>query len=250
MQPINLVHTGYPSNGGTAVVIPATGKQIHILQAKAQNKSGGAIDVGILKRFASTDWVFNSIVVANTPDATDNSAAIRAGTSTALFTTTTNDGYMVQSSQKFNMIGFTIETSEAGSPVYTYQYYNGSAFTTLTTIAVPATYVTTGLATAIVLFQAPVDWAVGSTAAVGGDLTKYSILVKASTAPSTAPKATNLWLGQFLDFQYQLANNTAFSCTFDTFAPLKLQGNESIQPYFGGTANAANCFSVSYTVNN
>ena len=248
-QPVQLLHTGYKTNGGLVALTQGTGQQLYIYSIKAQNKYGGAIDVGILKRFASTDWVFNQIVVANIPDATDASAAIRAGTSTALFTTTTNDGYMVQSLQKFNMIGFTIETSEAGSPVYTYQYFNGTSYTTLTTISVPTTYVTSGLATALVVFLAPDDWAVGTTAGVGGDSDKYSILVKASTAPSTAPKATALWLGQFIDFQYQLANNTAFSATFDSLTPIKLQGGEGIQAYFGGTANAANCLSVVYSNN-
>src|ERR1035437_5253364 len=146
-------HIGYAQNGKDAALSPPTGKQLQVYGIEAMNRSGGAIDVGILKKLNADDWMIYSIVAASTPVASDITAAVQAATATGIFTLTNNDGFMIGSKNRFNLIGLTISTgASGGSPVYAYKYYNGSTMATLTTIAT-ATFSSTG--TQLILFNAP-----------------------------------------------------------------------------------------------
>jgi hypothetical protein len=193
---------------------------------------------------------FFSITTASTPDAADITNEILAGTvGQQLISTTNTDGYLVQCAQKFSVIGINVTQAEAGSPVYTYQYWNGSAYVALSTIEVPSAYAT-GIQ--IVAFQPPVDWATGSSAAVGGNTSGYySILVRASTAPSQAVlvgnggTAPSIWLASFIK-SMELATKTGFELRAFQDEPIRLDAQESLVPYFSGSANAANTFSVLY----
>ena len=246
-KPLQFIHLGYNQNGKADVISPGSGKQLHLYNAKIQNRTGGAIDMGILKKLDTASWKFYTIVAASTPDATEVTTTIQAGSNVTIFTTTNNDGYLVSANKRFNLIGLNLGTaSSGGSPVYTYEYYNGSAYTTLTTNAVPV-YTSTG--TVIVLFNAPQDWAVGTTAAVGGDSSNYNILVRATTASSSVGAVANaMWVGQFLDFEEGIADNGKLELNMSISRPLILDGNEAVFPYFGGTANALNTMRVMYSI--
>jgi hypothetical protein len=243
---INL-HSGYGENGKTSVLTPATGKQIHVYQLKAENRSGGAVDVGILKKLATANWKMFSITVASTPDAADVTSTIQAGSAQPLFTTTNNDGFLVQSASKFNLIGLNVSVAASGgAPAYAYTYYNGTSMATLSTIAVPASY---GSGTQLILFNAPVDWALGTTAAVGGDSDKYAIQVVASTASgTTGGSANSLWVGQFFDFQASVADKANLDIPIYQNEPLMLNANEGVFPYFSGTASAQNAIRILYKI--
>lgn len=245
-KPLLCVHLGYNENGKTDVVSPGSGKQLHLYNAKVHNRSGGAIDMGILKKLDPNMWKFYTITAASTPDAAEVTSTIQAGSSVTIFTTTNNGGYLVSSSRKFNMIGLNVNDAiGAGSPVFTYQYYNGTAYTTLTTTAVPA-YTSTG--TNLVVFNAPQNWAVGTEAAVGGDSANYNILVRSTTAGSDAATANAAWVGQFLEFQEGVADNGVLELNMSIARPYVFDGNESLIPYFSGTANALNTVRVLYSV--
>lgn len=247
-QPLQFVCSGYSQNCNQNVLTPPTGKQINLYSAKCLNQSGGAIDVGIGKKLALANWKFYKYTLANTPFVTDSTTAIQAGGAINIFDTTLGDGYLVGATTPFNVIGLNLSTAETGSPVYVYQYYNGTAWTTLNTQAVPATY---ALGNQIVAFMSPQDWVPGTPNAVntGADQSKYYILVTASTAPSNSPQANSAWVVEFIDFQSQLANNTAFEFrVFDSVLPIVLSGTEGIVPYFSGTANAKNTMRVVYSI--
>jgi hypothetical protein len=187
-------------------------------------------------------WSFGKIIVADTPDFTDQTSTIQDGSTVTLYTTTTNDGFLIQSPRRFNLIGFSVTQAESGSPVYTYQYYNGTAYATLTTIKVSASYT---VADHVIAFAAPQDWAVGTTAAVGGSTSLYSILMKASTAPGTAVQANAMWVSAFLNFTEGVADNGKVVCTAAAGENFTLQSTEGVVPFFG-TANAANTVRVTY----
>lgn len=245
-KPLQCIHLGYNTNGKADVISPGASKQLHVYNAKAHQRTGGAVDVGILKKLSTASWKFYTITAASTPDALEVTSTIQAGTAVTIFTTTNNDGYLMSARQRFNMIGFNIANEiAAGAPVFSYQYYNGSAYTTLTTTAVP-TYTATG--TALVVFNAPTDWVVGTTAAVGGDSSNYNILVRATTAGSDTATADSAWVGQFLDFQEGVADNGSLELNLNIDRPLILDGNEAVYPYFGGTANALNTMRVLYSI--
>jgi hypothetical protein len=246
-KPLQTLFSGYNDVGKASVVSPGAGQQLQVFNFKAGNRSGGAIDVGLLKKLDTSAWKFYTIVAASTPDAADVTTAVQAGTTTTVFTTTNNDGYMVGAIKPFGLIGLTVATAPAGgSPAYTYQYYNGTSFGTLTTIAVPSY----GTGTNLVVFNPPIDWAVGTTAAVGptGSST-YNILVRASTAPNaTAGTISAAWVAQFLDFQGAVADKSFLERTYNFDRPLLLDGNESLMPYFSGSASASNFVEAVYAI--
>lgn len=234
---------GYAEMGKTPIVSPPSGKQLKVYSISTLNRSGAAADLGLALKFPNAAWEIGSIVAASTPDFLTKTAAIQAGTATVMLTVTNNDGYLIQCKHPFNVVGITVSEAATGG-TFTYEYYNGSAYTTLTTIAVP-TYSATG--DKYLTFGIPVDWAVGTTAAVGGSTSLYSILVRHTTAPGDTGSFNAAWVGRFLTFRSQVANNSSLSLGFDELNPYVLESGESIIPYFG-TASANNCTEAFYAI--
>lgn len=228
--------TAYAERGKTAVISPATGQQVRLKNISVGNRSGSGVDAGICAKHASTSYKAWTLIAASTPDATEVTTALQAGTAQTIFTTTNNDGVLVQSRKKFNFIGMNVTQANTGSPVYAASYYNGSSYASLPTISVPTDYATD---TQVHAFAAPTDWVVGTTAAVGGDTSLYSVRLVATTHPDTAVKIDALWLATFIAFQEGLADNANLVLNFNELALLELEAGEAIMPYFGA-ANAAN----------
>jgi hypothetical protein len=245
---LSVICSGYSQNCKSPVIAPPTGKQLNFYSAKVLNQSGGAIDAGICKNFALANWKLYKYTAAGNPTGIDYTAAIQGGGSVNIFDTTVNDGFLVGANVPFNIIGLTLAQAQTGAPVYTYNYFNGTAWTTLTLQATPV-YTSTG--DILIVLPSPQDWAPGtpSPSTSGVDQSKYYIFVSATTAPSQVVQANAAWVCEFLDFQSQLANNTAFDFrVFDSVLPIVLSGTESILPYFGGTANVKNMMRVVYSV--
>jgi len=230
---------GYSQGGKAAVVSPGAGKQIKIYSAVAQNRSGGASDLGMCVKLDSASYAFGTITAASTPDFLAANE-IKEGTAVTIFTTVDNGGFLVQADRPFNVIGLTLsDACTAGT--FEYTYYNGTAYVTLTTIAVP-TYTATG--DKLIVFGAPQDWIIGTTSGVGGSSSLYSIRVRATTAPSDLAQANALWVAQLFAYRAQVANNGAISLSFSELNPFTLEANEGLMPYFGvaSTANTAESF--------
>lgn len=241
--PLNSL-VAYGTKGKAAAFSVGVGQQIFVFNVRAFNNSGGAINVGILKRLVYPRW--NLFQFTNTgPAVASVGAAINAGTATAIFSGTNNDGFIVQSKAHFGMVGFTISTNQAGG-VFEYTYWNGTSFVALTTLEVPANY---NAATNVwIVFQPPQDWVAGATAITGLDQTLYSIRVRSTTAPGGAVSANAMWVGKFLELYQGVANNAAVQLSFPDSKPLLLDGGETLIPYFS-TANAANQFGAYYAFN-
>lgn len=125
--------------------------------------------------------------VAATPNV-DATATVQAGTAVSIFTTTNNDGFLAYGIQQFNKLTFTVSQAATGSPVYTYEYWNGSAWTALTGVTAPD-LTTTG--SNDLTFNIPSNWAVGDGTEGGGNNAYYAIRVLATTAPTTAVQVTS-----------------------------------------------------------
>lgn len=250
---LTVATSGYNQTFNASVVTPPSNGQIRLSQAAVQNGSGSALNAAIARKFANpttTTGPFNvyQLIAANTPDANDVTLAICGGTNTNIFTTTNNDGFMIQSARKFNLVSIAVTTAQAGSPVYEYTYWNGSTWSVLSTIAVPASYTVGNM---VIAFHAPIDWVAGSDAAVGGALTgAYSLRVRATTAGSQAVVANAVVVGQFMAYQKSLADGATLSFpqgapTIASAVGVVFDSGESVAAYFG-TANAANNVSVVY----
>lgn len=241
--PLQIAHRSYAQNSKDVVLAPPAGKQLHIYSVEMYNGTGSAIDMGILKRVNLDSVNFYQTVVANTPDATIANGVKTVATK--IFTTTINDGFLVQCASRFGMIGLNISTPSTGG-VFVVKYYNGSAYVTLTTLEVPTAF---SAGTQLIVFAAPHDWVAGTTAGVGGDATKFSILIQATTAPANDVFANSLWVADLMTFR--TVSSSTGVLKFSDIPPVKpliLAGGEGIQPYFSGTPSALNTIRVIYSV--
>jgi hypothetical protein len=241
---LQTIHVGYAQNGKDAVLSPPTGKQVQFYEASLMNGSGGAINMGILKKLNLDTVGVYALTVSATPDAAAANG-IKAGTATQIFSLNDNDGFLVGCTTRFNLIGLNVSTASVGG-VFALTYYNGTNYVSLTTIDVPTAF---AAGVNLILFAAPHDWVVGTTAAVGGDATQYNIRVLASTHPTNAVAANAIWVAQMLTYQEAVADNGTLTSTIYSQYPLRLSGGEGIMPYFGGTASAANLARCIYAIN-
>lgn len=233
---LTMPATSYPQKGKDALIAPRSGGQLVLAEVSLENNTGGAADVGFGWKLPNALWSAGQWVNASTTFTDDTTDAQDADAGDfAVTTTTNNDGFIIQADRPFNLIGITVSQAQAGSPVYEYNYWNGSAYTALTTKEVPGSYT---VADQFIVFQAPHDWAVGGSG-TNVSQTKYTIRMRATTAPSTAVLATILWVGQLFRVKESLANATKF--TFDLEATqIVVPAGAGLLPYFGGTANANN----------
>jgi len=161
------------------------------------------------QNFGDSRWQLYSRIAA-TPNV-DRTSAIQAGTATTIFTTTNNDGFLVYAVNTFDKVTITISQAQTGVPVYTYEYWNGSAWSALTTTAVPDY---TALATDTLEFNIPSNWAVGDGTEVGGNTAYYTIRALATTAPGTAVQITDM-----------IVTNTSYSTSVPTFSVFPGEGD-------------------------
>lgn len=241
----NLIpfHLAYASAGKLAAASPPSGKQLALMNIVLTNRSGGAANGGILVRLAQPSWTLSTYANAG-PTATDVSATIKAGSAVNIFNGVVNDGFLLQSDRPINMIGLNISTAAAGG-TFEYSYFDGTSFVVLPTISVPADYNTAG--TNLIMIGAPNDWVAGTGGTItGADESLYAVRVRAIAAAPTVA-ANDLWLGKFLVFQPQLADNGTLSLGFEEGHPLILEASEGVMPYFA-TANAGNMISGFYTI--
>ncbi|HHT9137739.1 MAG TPA: hypothetical protein ACFYEK_10930 [Candidatus Wunengus sp. YC60] len=240
----------YPDKAKTSVVPYTSGKQLCYLGASINNRAAANNTIGTTKILHTSKWLAgqwdDSETISYIEDTVD---AQDVGTGDfAVTTTTNNDGFVLQCLNKFNIISLQISQASAGSPVYEITYWNG-AWTALTCIEAPA-FASTGEKT--IAFTIPTDWTplIATDAPVATDgLTTgyYAIRVRATTAPSTAVLATQLWVASFLvNFKESAADNDVVNFNYDDqISGLELEGGESIGAYFY-TSHADNAVDVRY----
>jgi hypothetical protein len=173
---------------------------------------------------------------------TDQTAAIQAGTATAFFASNNDDLY-IGAKVPFGLFGVDLSVNEAGSPVYTMAYWNGSSFATLTTIEAVAAYTTQEILT----FAPPYDWVKGTGISnITNSSDFYWVRIRSTTAPSTPPQINNAWVGEMLAFREGIADNGSIEISSpDSVKPIIFETGEGLIPYFG-SASANNTLEASY----
>lgn len=232
----------YSEAGKTALLSPAQGRVLRLYGAYGANRSGGASAVGFLKGFADASWYLGTVSDADTPDITDETATIQAGGSVDIFTTTANDGFLVQSPKPFNLIGLSVTQGETGSPVYALEYYNGTAWVAVPMLSTPDL---TSTGDKLYLFAPPADWAPGGTAAVGVTSTNYAIRIRATTAGGQAVQANAAWVAELLAYQDDVPHNGQYAYVPPEFLPEQFEAGEYLIPYFS-VPNSGNLVTVRY----
>src|SRR5574343_544996 len=227
-QPTQNVLLAYGQKGQDAALSAPVGNQLAVYLARSFNRSGGAIDVGLVKKFRSNAF---KLFTYNASVYTEVSLPLSAATQ--IMATTTGHGFVFQFKARAGLVSFNL-TQASASGSYVYEYWNGSSWATLTTIEVP-NYTTTGVKH--IVFLAPHDWAIGGGGALDSSL--YSIRVTNSAGIATALKIDSVLAGQMFEFYESVADNQSVVLEFPESRPMILEGGEGIMPYFG-SASAAN----------
>lgn len=236
---IQVLLSGYGIKAKTAVLSPAPGEQVVLYSAKVHNRSGDLLDLGLMRKLSTQSWKTIKVAASDS----DVTSLIQAGTAVDFFEST-NHGFIASSNRKFSLFGVNVSTAETGSPVYTAQYWNGSTWSTLTTMDVPSAY---SSGSQLHVFAPPIDWATeDDTGLVPED--HYAIRVLSSTAPSTAVGIDDAWLAEALTLKEAVADNGFLEVQFEPERPFIFESEESVLPYFGSAANANNIIEVSYTI--
>lgn len=238
----NSVLVAYPTQGDVGAFIVPDSKQIWIYNARAFNNSGSAQGVGICRKLVPIQLGLYGFVAIG--DHYNQIPLSSVGDSVDIFDGTDDDGFVVQSLNRFNLIGMTIDTGEDNG-VYVYEYWNGTDWTSLTTLQDGSFDSADSGDNSYIAFRAPVDWVPGGPA--GLDPFQYSIRVTSSTAPDAAVSIDDFWVGEFLEYYDQVPNNAAVQLSFPDTKPFLLNGGEEVFPFFQ-TANAANQFGCYYTI--
>jgi len=166
------------------------------------------------------------------PEATDVTSTIQGGGSVNIFSTTNDDGFSVGSIRKFSNLVLTVTQAEAGSPVYVYQYFNGTALATLTGISLPTAYTAADIS---LVFNPPNNWAKGGPSGFGLDPDMYHIVVTASTAPSQAVIANAVKVISMFQIKKSVADKGELMTDLTATEGIILQSGEGIVPYFSNS---------------
>lgn len=188
----------------------------------------------------------NAASPAYTDDTTDAQDA--GANDFALGSTTSNDGFCVESDSKFNVVGITVGTAAGGSPVYDYTYWDGSTWANLEPFMINTPNLkATG--DQYLAFLAPWDWAAFEStddpdANEGMTTARYAVRVRATTAPTTTAGTANIiWLVRLMDYVEAVSDGK--SITFNAQGETTIPFKTSLVPYCS-TANSGNWISIEY----
>lgn len=231
--------SAYPDQSLTVSYPAPAAQQLLVHSIHAYNALAGENSIGIFHSISNPHFKLYKLLAAGD---TDFTTQIQAGTAVSIFNTTNNDGFLVQAKEKFNLMAFNISQVQTGSPVFTYKYWNGSTFATLTLLNTPS-YAATGIQA--IVFNAPIDWVAGD-GSEDGDSTFYSIQVISTTAPSQAVQINSIKVGKMLKYADSVQSGASVSINFED-QPYLLQEGEVIIPFFSYT-NASNRLELTYKI--
>lgn len=211
----NLIYIG--PNMGAA--FPTTMEYV-IQNAELGNHSAGAANVGLGVRLPMRAWGAGQWVNA-TPLFTDDTVDAQdvGADDFPMETTTNNDGFVVYSDQKFNMLDILVGVaSVTGTPVRVVKFSNGagwgSAQTGANLLQGPITSAHWTAAEHLIWWDMPADWALTTGHANEGGLPvgKYAVLIQSTTAPSgTAGSATSMSVHHIPFSRRELADNGIYT---------------------------------------
>jgi hypothetical protein len=231
-QNVQTEIVAYPNSSYDAALSAQPNKQLLVHSIAAYNSSGSAANMAVGHSMSDGNWQLYSGIT--TP--VDVTSEVQAGDAVELVSTVNGEGFVVRADYKFSFLSFFVSQSAAGSPVYTYEYWNGSAWAALTML-VNSTF---GAGIGQVLFLPPIDWAPDVS-------DKYSIRMVATTAPSTAIEITGLKVIKMFIYRKAIADGAYIQVIFDK-KPLLLAQGEQMIAYFSVT-NAANAVETAFQIN-
>lgn len=231
---IIVYNRGYSTAGAVQLPLSPTSQQVMLHSYALYNANTAASDVGLGISMSSAESFFYTVAAGV---ATQQS--VQSSSTVSLFTTSANSGILLEGRVPFGYIIMNLSQAQTGSPVYAYQYWNGTAWATLTT-TLNTSYSSTGFV--YITFKAPADWVPGDGGLTANNF--YSVRVLATTAPSQAVQGSGVVVAKWISYQEQLSGGARLQATFST-RPILLEGSESLAPFFQ-TAFVQNAVEASY----
>jgi hypothetical protein len=229
--------SNYPNISYDAFLSAPTNMQLAVNTVEAYNGTLSPIDIGIYSTITSAQWE----IIDDSGADTDITAEVQAGSSYTAFSAD-GDALVIQASDPFGLVSLDITAIGTGSPAYTYEYWNGSAWTALTLNNVPSLIA----GRAAIVFNEPLDWAIGNDLSVGST-EMYAIKVTASTAPVGGLTFQGLSPAKTLAFNQDIPSDNRLGVRYAGQAHV-LQSGEKIIGYFS-TASVKNTMEASYQIN-
>lgn len=231
---IHTLRVAYPNQSLDAALEAAQSQQLLVHSLLAVNGSAGLMGIGLGYSIVDSDF---EVLVSLGGVETNETSAIQAGTATTILGTTNNDYAIVQAKMPFGLLSFNVSQAETGSPVYTYSYFDGSGYSSLS-VENSVAYSATGRQ--CLLFAPPVDWESDANG-------MYTIRIQATTAPGTAVQVDSLKPCKLLAYREEVPSKGELLITFDSGRQLLLQAGQQIIPFFS-FSNSSNTIEASYQI--
>lgn len=235
---LDVLQSGYNIKGGINFPLSPANQQVQLHSYAVNNANVVACDVGLGVAYGNYAWKLYSLVSGVAADLT---SSVQSNVASQIFTLVNDDGYMVSCQHPFGYLYLEVGQASTGSPVYSYDYFNGSVWSTLTPLQTPV-YSSSG--SVFLAFNPPVDWVAGDGGYTADSL--YSIRVLASTAPTQVVNLSGMAVSKWLYYQTSLAANSRLQVTFDPH-PVLLENAEALSPYFS-LSYVQNSIEASYQV--
>jgi hypothetical protein len=194
MNSMNLIvapYVQYSNQTYDVAISEASNYQLLIKEIKAKNGSAAANDICLGHAFNSNEQT--------------------AGAS--------GNNYVIQCKEKFGMAALYLTTADTSGVTFTYEYYNGSSWASLTLQNTPS-LVSTGKKA--ILFNSPQDWGLDGSS-------YYAIRIVASGTPNYVIAGVKCC--GVLSYQKNVYPGGEAEICFES-RPLLLQGGEGIVPFF------------------
>jgi len=195
-QPASAVNV-IPATAGLAIAVDSP----QIMRVYAQNYSAGTVSMCLAGFFPDSSWTAGQWVAVGTTLTDDTTDAQDAGTNDfPINTTTINDGHIIGCDYPFGLISYDMTTATIGAALEgILEYWNGVAWIPLAAtqmlVDIPrAAGIQWAAGELIVMFNPPLDWAVGGTG-TGVSATKYNLRYSSSAAGTTAGLARRIYVG-------------------------------------------------------
>jgi len=230
-----------------------TGSGIVVKHALVENDSASVVLMALGARLANTKWIAGQWTEATSSFTDDTTDAQDAGASDVALQGAINDGHIIACLEKFTAVLYDVGTAAvdaggAGGVTGEWMYWNGSAWTALTTLAVSGTSRFYVAGRNEVLFAAPTDWATATSTEITGlnAGSWYAIRYRATDAPSdTAALATTIQVWDALRVaRGQIAANTTELLVDNSNSGVLVAGDGEGLTVCTTTADADNLVSV------
>lgn len=244
VMPSSTAFLSYNENGKTGTC-PDSGKKLVFDSAWLVNGTGSDINVGWGIKLDTGDWkaggwdpAYTPVYREDTTDAQDSGTSdFRMG-----IVGVNNAGFIIQAMEPFDWVGVTVGTAGVGG---TLAYYQCTGVNTWT--AVTADQGLTHTSTGDQYLRVPIrpDWMKGGCrqGTTGLDSDKYALRVLFTSAPSTAPLATELWvISSRALYALEAGQPTSVSRS------VILGADQCIVPLFEGTPSALNRATLHYRI--